>query len=193
MGFLTQKLQNVAIATRRTLFRARLASDSDLDVIVASPGGVGTTFLIEHLARFRRVNAPHDGDGLKHQPRPPLVGARARPLRFLFVTGELEQISASIARRGWLDRQGAKLGSVATLLAGGDAKRRAFERAVGRQRERWAEPSPDPILFISYDEIWDRVGEIADFLEITDQDFAATFPKRKPRTAETAADVEAAS
>jgi len=182
MGLLTQKLQDLAIAIKWKLIRPRLKAERNLDIVVVSPGGVGTTFLMQHLAKYKRLNGTYGGDWLKHMPRPPRLDRNADEVRFIFVYGDPDDIEASLRNRGWLNRQGAKLGSVSTVLLLGSAKSEAFKRAVRRQIRNWTQPFGSPVLRIQYEEIWSRLDEIAEFVGVADTDFIDTFPERKPRT-----------
>lgn len=182
MGLLTQKLQDLAIAMKWKLIRPRLNAKQALDIVVVSPGGVGTTFLMEHLAKYKRLNGTYGGDWLKHMPRPPRLDREADNVKFIFVYGDPDDIEASLRNRGWLNRQGAKLGSVSAVLLTGAAKSDAFKRAVRKQIRNWTKPLSAPVLQIQYAEIWSRLDEIAEFVGVADTDFIDTFPERKPRT-----------
>lgn len=58
----------------------------DHDLLIVSPGGVGTTFMLEFFGKHLRCNHPHDKDYLKHLPCPP---KRYSPsTRFLYIYGE---------------------------------------------------------------------------------------------------------
>lgn len=54
-------------------FLKQQAIITDLETIICSPGGVGTTFLIKFIAQYKSVNNSKDRDGIKHLDRPPLV------------------------------------------------------------------------------------------------------------------------
>lgn len=146
-----------------------------LDVLVVSPGGVGTTFLINHLARFAKTNDNADADYLKHLPAPP----RGAP-RTIFIRGDEESIYASIKRRRWVGRQGAKLGSLLCVYLRGRAQKAAFIDAVRAQEARWRR-SKTNVLFVHYDDIWRRAEEIMIFAGVTDPRFLSEFPQRQSR------------
>ncbi|MBI3333889.1 hypothetical protein HYZ97_00165, partial [Candidatus Pacearchaeota archaeon] len=48
----------------------------NLDVLVASCGGVGTSFFMRFLNRFKKVNCVNNCDGFKHLVAPPPVAQR---------------------------------------------------------------------------------------------------------------------
>ena len=167
-------------ASLRNLGVLRIKAGRGLEVAVVSPGGVGTSMLIDHIGKYRRVNCNDDRDHLKHAPR--LPKRLADELKVLFVHGDVDDIVRSIRRRGWIPRHGSKLGSIGSVLGLGEARPRALRRAVVRQID-WFKSHPHPnLLLIRYDELWDRTERLAEFLEISDPSFVAAFPPRRPRT-----------
>lgn len=178
---LRNKIGYARLALRRR-FLPVARPEQRLRVLVVSPGGVATTTLIRHLRDFMPVNADDDADGLKHLPRPP--GWLDERTKVLFVAGDAEVVRRSIGRRGWIAVQGAKLGSVLSVLLPSPLSDVAFERAVRSQARRWRRwgwGRREQILFLDYDEIWSRVAEIARFLEIGDPGFSEEFPQRRRR------------
>lgn len=147
----------------------------DVEVLVASSGGVATTCLLHYLSQFVETNCPDDEDDLKHWPRP-IGWAR----KSIFVHGEAEKVFASIERRGWVREQGAKLGSLLTLISTGTKQKAAFCAAVKRQQQAW-DAAAMPVLHLTYDDLWDRVEEIAQFADISDPGFVLNFPPRRER------------
>jgi len=153
-----------------------------LNNFVFSPGGVATTALMQHLENFLNINDYKDRDGLKHPPFPPLWICDTH--RVLFLTGPVQQIEASLVRRGWRVAQGAKLGSLGAVLLPGAIGRWCLRRAVRHQINVWqayAVAHPDRVLVISFDEIWSEQQKIAAFFGITDPLFIQTFPQRRDR------------
>lgn len=170
-------------ALRRRLIRPPVPTPLP-EVWVVSPGGVGTTALIRHVARFRRVNAADDSDMLKHLPRPPRLSAGAAT-RILFVSGPEADICASLDRRGWMADQAANLGAPLAVLLRGQLQRHAFIRAVRRQRQAWQAPPQAPVLHLDYADLFESGPRIAAFLDIADPAFLQDFPRRRTRTTET--------
>lgn len=163
-------------AARRRLFQSRF---EDLpSIIVVSPGGVGTTFVIKHIARFAKVNDPYDRDDLKHLPSPPYV-VEPEP-KVLFISGDPNRSMQSIIRRGWFQIQAAKLGGVlSVLLPDSTFTRRAYLQCLKRQQHKWA-GYRGRILFVDFEDLWERATEIQEFLGMP-KDFADTFPERRGR------------
>lgn len=166
-------------AARRRLFDA--PAFEHLDAWVVSPGGVGTTTLMRHLARFVTLNDPDDTDRLKHWPRPPRSRLAGSKTKVLFVSGEVETIAASIERRGWTHIQSAKLASVPGVLLRGKTQQDAFRRAVARQQDSWSSLDISNVMTLAYDSLWEAGPVLAVHFGVTDQRFVNEFPKRRKR------------
>ena len=137
---------------------------------------------MSHLTAYMSINDVNDRDGLKHPPFPPSWLDDTH--RLLFLTGHVSLIEASLIRRGWLADQGAKLGSLGAVLFPGAIGRYFLRRAIHRQLASWrayAAAHPDRVMLLSFDEIWSRQIEIADFFRIDDPAFIDTFPIRYKR------------
>lgn len=178
-----ESLGYLPFALRRRFLRPRLP-DPLPEVWVVSPGGVGTTALMRHLERFRRINARDDSDGMKHLSRPPQLPVGA-DVRFLFISGPGQDVAQSLARRGWLEDQAANLGAPLAVVLRGRVQRRLFLRAVARQHAAWTGVSRPDVLHLDYDALWDAAPQLAEFLGIADPAFVAEFPVRRSRSAQT--------
>ena len=163
---------------RRRILQPEL---SGLDVWVVSPGGVGTTFLMEYLSNFACINDPYDADGLKHWPRPPSGVTLDKAPQMLFIYGKPDQIVASITRRHWIRTQSAKIGSLGGVLLNGQAQRRVFQRSVEAQIAAWKNCTSGKLRCIEFNELWDNVGAIARHVGIDEGEFGKCFPPRKKR------------
>lgn len=157
------------------------ALSSELGVLVVSPGGVATTSLIEHIAKFGVVNRADDSDLLKHLPWPPKAVLKAKYLKVIFILGRPEVVYASIRRRGWIAVQGSKLGSLGSVILPNSHAKAAFIRAVDLQWQRWVSADVPHFLAIQYDDLWDQKEAISMFLGIKDEQFLADFPTRVNR------------
>lgn len=150
----------------------------DTDFWVVSPGGVATTMLIEHLARYGSTNRPDDSDGLKHRPRPPL---RSIPTcKVVVVTGEASEVVASLERRQYDFAQAAKLGVLPHRLLFGKCRRAGLIRAIQDQSSAWSNAEGE-VLVLSYADIWAQVDTLSAFLEIDSTEFSVNFPVRRSR------------
>lgn len=155
--------------------------DDKIETIIISPGGVATTMLMAHISRFKKTNDLHDHDGLKHLPRPPRELLEGKFLPILMITGDPAVVYSSLARRGWVTQQAAKLASVVGVIGTKSLARKAFIRAVIRQRTRWEEAQLSNFMQVNYQEIWDRVDEISAFFDIDKSRFSEGFPPRRQR------------
>ena len=157
-----------------------------LDVVVCSSGGVASTMLIKHVARFARTNNLDDFDTLKHVPKPEyLLSDPEFGGKILYIYGELDSILASIERRGWTLVQGCKLAGIPALFWSIGESRNAFKKAVETQMEAFIGQPNSRVMPVHFDQIWDLVPEMADFLSIADPRFITEFPVRKQRHTET--------
>ena len=144
--------------------------------LVASPGGVATTMIMNHLSQFLPLNCPNDSDGLKHLVAPP---SWAENLPCLYIGGDEEAILASLRRRGYMTIHAAKFGSISGVLARGWSQEAILKALIKKQRTLWAE-LPN-CLTISYDEIWDSKARIARHFCIDENLFVCNFPDRYER------------
>ena len=178
------RLQHEQAMLRRALIR-RSDPVGDISVdrppnLVISPGGVGTTFVMEHLSRFVLLNSPYDSDGLKHVPAIPEDWFERA--RVLYIAGDSVAVYASIERRDWTRELASKLGLVRELYAPGSARREALLQAIAAQDRFFRSASEQgKALIVAYDDIWDSVDDMAEWFAITDPAFVTEFPQRKPR------------
>ena len=179
------KLHDAKFALGRVT-QAPPAVDKSIEVFIISPGGVASTMLLEYLSHYVSTNCPHDADGFKHLPFPP-AWLKETGQKVIFISGDIDSICRSVEGRGWLARQGAKLGSFGailfTILFLAPLARVFFKLAVRRQIYRWrawCASETDQGLFIQYAEIWSSVERIAEFCGIKDPGFVNSFPKYVP-------------
>ena len=87
-------------------------------MLVVSPGGMGSTSLIEQLrAAGLETNCPSDTDGFKHSPDAKKVMAAFNPESVIYGWNQPLLAILSLERRGWLNRQHKKLGGKATFAS----------------------------------------------------------------------------
>lgn len=166
-------LRAVRSRMARSIGEVRAASGC-YDVVVVSPGGVGTTELIRSLRQIIRCNEADDRDGLKHIPDPDLLPAKQR---IIFVFDSPEKIVLSLRARKLLIPQRFKLqvsvlGSSEYFLSLNELVVAQIGRFQDRRRT----------LLIHYDNLFESKDQIADFLDLPSQVVAAALPQRKPRT-----------
>jgi len=146
-------------------------------VLIASPGGVASTALMEHISRFVATNSPGDRDGLKHTLYPP-----SNAQKVILITGEPREVASSIRRRGYLGIHSAKMGSPLGVLLWGDLQQKHFEKLVRSQQVNFS-TKPSGCLVLNYEEALESCEKIAVFLDLPLDDFCESFPPRRERRA----------
>jgi hypothetical protein len=159
-----------------------------IEVLVASFGGVGTTFLTDFIARWRTTNNRDDLDGFKHLAIPP-VSFNPR-VRFVYVFGDPVVATISLFRRGFQIEQSRKL-----LLAADRSHTPltpqitlADYAAAGVDRLHFADHVRNwydryllhPTLFLRYETLWEHRDHLVRFLGLPSAARDA-FPPRSER------------
>ena len=166
----------------------RIYLPKNVDVVVASFGGVGTTFLCDFLSQYRKTNDSHDADGIKHSPLPPIT--RNSSTRFVYVFGDPVDAAVSLFRRGFHAEQSRKLQRYAVNpvalpremsvddYAQAGVDRFLFERHFMNWYSTWLRV---PTLFLRYEAVFDNKQAILDFLNLPAEAMNA-FPQKRERS-----------
>lgn len=167
-----------------------LSLPNTIDVVVVSYGGVGTTLLMKHLARFRKLNDPDDTDGWKHLTVPPVT--RRRDVRFIYVFGDPVDAAVSLFRRDYQRWQSMKLqrfhphppGPIAPSVSLAEYASLGVDRfQFERHFDNWsARYLVRPTLFLRYEKMWEQLDQVAEFLALPPGAFD-DFPPQRPRQA----------
>ena len=184
---------------QRTIF-----ANPDIDVIVTSSGGGGTTFLINEIARYKRTNDSENMDGLKHIPIPPL--SKNPNIKAIYIFGNPILACVSLFHRKYHYTQSRMVQKfyVRKHLVAYNKKIQSyasegkeslfFRRHLNNWNQRY---NLYPILFIRYESLFSHLDELSDFLGLPPE-FKGDFPSWKPRSsnfeglsANTKADLEA--
>ena len=159
----------------------------NVEIVVASFGGVGTTFLMNYIAKYKNTNFSCDRDLIKHSPIPPI--SYNKHIRFLYIYGDPILATISLFRRGYHLWQSEKLTrynhnysaiSQATTLekyASSKIDRFKFETHFHNWYETYL---VHPTMFIRYESIFDNIEPLIDFLELP-KIAIHDFPKKKKR------------
>lgn len=175
--------------------------NKQVDLLVVSPGGAGTTFVLEFFGQHMRTNyAKSEWDGLKHINRPDHPILRdCRVKRCLYLYAEPVQTVLSLFRRDfqtamaykttaqfgsvWDYRRGIKRALSGAPLAFEDYLRSGVD-AFGLEAHfsAWTRPEnpPFPILCQKYETLFDHLDELLEFSGIPAEHFA-DFPAKKER------------
>ena len=159
-----------------------------IKVLTVSPGGSGTTMLMDFLAERTASNDPGDRDGLKHFPGPPLpLNPRCR---VIYLYGDPVDMCVSLFRRGYASHQSAKinrtLGRSIPLIAPGEtideyAAKGTDYLGFNEHFDHWRNDArPYDVAFVRYDTLWDHLPKVLDFAGL-DPRLAAEFPTRLQR------------
>ena len=160
---------------------------SDLELLVCSYGGVGTTFLIDFLAKYKTCNDRDDRDGFKHLDRPP--PSRNSKLKAIYIFGNPIDAVYSLFRRNFHHEQSYKLleryrnlkpiplGMSLETYAVEDTDRFQFENHFMNWSERQFQY---PVLFVRYEKIWDHLDTLLEFAGVPAGE-KESFPEKKER------------
>lgn len=161
--------------------------DPNIDVLIVSAGGVGTTFLIKAIGKYKKTNDPDNLDGYKHSPIPPI--SKNKSLKVIYIFGDPLVATVSLFRRQYHRTQSAVMQkfrkeqvllpqdlSLADYVAEG--KDRLY---FGLHFNHWCLRFPFyETLFVHYDVLFDHLRDIQEFLDLPDA-FIDSFPSKKIR------------
>lgn len=162
-----------------------------IEVLITSHGGVGTSFIMHHIARYRAINAPNDKDGLKHLPIPPVSFNPG--IRCVYVFGDPVMATLSLFRRRYHCAQSYKLNCLGSKVPATIP----IEMSVDAYAEQgldllkfeahfrnWhAKYTIYPTLFIRYEKLWENLEALVSFLGLPES-AVTDFPARRPRQTE---------
>lgn len=167
-----------------------LLIDKNIDFIIASYGGVGTSFLAKEIAKYAKVNDFEDNDGYKHLPLPPL--SLNKNLKIVYVVGDPILATISLFRRDYASYQSFKLNrfSKNELLCNTITLEAYAAQKIDKFNFKWVFNNWDtkfqyyPTLIVKYSAIHNSLFEIKEFLNLP-VDFIANFPTKIERQSRT--------
>lgn len=167
----------------------RIVLPKQIEVVVASFGGVGTTFLLSFLNQYRQTNHPDDLDGFKHSSLPPL--SLNSNVRFVYVYGDPQLAAISLFRRKYQYPQSTKLqkwirnrpSPISGEITLKDYVASGIDKFYFREHfYNWYEKYlVHPTLFIRYEKLFENVQALTDFLDLPSESRHA-FPQKKSRS-----------
>lgn len=160
-----------------------------IEVVVVSFGGVGTTFLMEHLARYKKVNCSDDTDGLKHVSIPPL--SRNPELKLVYIFGDPRTAAISLFERKFHQAQYHKLQRLDYTSPRPPSREMTVETYARQDRDllgfqqhftNWYRgyPAHRPIMFLRYERLHHNLDKLAEFLQLP-AEFVSSFPEMVSR------------
>ncbi|MEK6889064.1 MAG: sulfotransferase domain-containing protein [Nanoarchaeota archaeon] len=158
----------------------------DLDVLVCSYGGVGTTLFIDFISKYKRVNCVDDCDRYKHLINPPNVQKKCFKAIYLF--GDPIASLISLFRRNYQNAHAEKIMDIEDwdkIASLENIDKYASEEydlfKFKRHFDLWKNSKTDyPVLFVKFEDLWKNMGKILDFLEIP-KSALQDFPKQRER------------
>lgn len=159
----------------------------DVEVVFASFGGVGTTFLMYHIAKYKQTNFPCDRDLLKHSPFPPI--SYNKNIRFVYVYGDPILATISLFRRKYHHWQIEKLTRYSSQDSSVVPETSLEEYAASKADlfqfrthfYNWYDKYlVHPTMFIRYESIFDNIEPLINFLNLP-KSAIDSFPAKKPR------------
>lgn len=181
----TQADSNLKILRSRFIKQQAIRGYSD--TIVCSYGGVGTSFLISFVEKYKAVNSRRDRDRIKHLDRPPIV--LNKNFKAVYVLGNPFDAVISLFRRNMHHRQSKKLLANYPNLTPVEPSctfQEYVEHGVDKFKlnehfQNWKTAKVNyPIMLIKYESIWKHLPELLDYLEISLSEIEH-FPKEKQR------------
>ncbi|WP_234572570.1 sulfotransferase domain-containing protein [Rhodohalobacter sp. 614A] len=160
---------------------------ANLDVVVTSYGGAGTTFFMEFLSQFRTINHLHDTGNLKHTAYPPVSIKPSQ--KFIYLFGDPIHATISLFNRNFHHLHSIKIQQGSNINSPIPESMTLEEYATeGVDRfgfcnhfyNWYRSTSLNPILFIRYETLYENLPAIFDFLELP-QSALEMFPERKVR------------
>lgn len=160
---------------------------SNIELLVTSGGGVGTTFVIDFLQNYKVCNDRNDKDGFKHRDRP--TPSKNPDFKAIYVFGNPINAIYSLFRRDYHHEESYKLlqnhpqltpipkeMSLDAFAAEG-VDRFLFENHFRNWNEKFYQY---PVMFIRYEKIWDHLEPLLEFAGIPLSEIDK-FPELKER------------
>lgn len=160
----------------------------DIEVVVGSYGGVGTTFFLDFVSQFKKTNHPQDEDKIKHLGMPPV--SFNKDIRCVYIYGDPIEAATSLFGRGMHNYQSKKLQrdqnavnqAIPLDLSLEDYAKAGIDKFQFRRHfyNWYKDYLIHPTLFIRYEKIWDHKEEIFEFLNLPMSELD-NFPEKKQR------------
>jgi hypothetical protein len=166
----------------------KIVLPNEVDLVIVSYGGVGTSFLMDFFSQYLTINHPHDKDGFKHSPLPPI--SFNPNVKFMYVYGNPQMAAASLFRRNFhtaqsfkLQRWGRKVVPIPMEMTIQEYAHLGIDRFCFENHfQNWYRKylTGIPTLFVRYETIFDNVRHLLEFTEIP-EDSIEKFPPKKQR------------
>lgn len=160
---------------------------TDLDLVVTSYGGAGTTFFMEFLSRFKTINHLYDVGNLKHTAYPPVSIVPSQ--KFIYIFGDPIHATISLFQRNFHHLQSIKTqqgSNIHSPIPENITLEQYASEGIDRFGFRnhfynWYNHSSfNPTLFLRYETLFENLPAIFDFLDLPESAIAE-FPQKKRR------------
>jgi len=181
-------MNNTQINTKKKLHS--LIVPKEIDVLICSTGGVGTTFLMKHISNYKVTNKSNGKDSFKHLVFPPL--SYNQNIKYVYIFGNPIESVISLFSRNFQHWHSSKLlkfnNSVKSIGHNTTLEEYTRERTdrflFSEHFNNWLTLSKFyPTLFLKYEKIWENLEILYDFLEIPLEEIKS-FPEQKKRSSE---------
>ena len=161
--------------------------NKDIEVLIVSAGGVGTTFLMDAIAPYKKTNCSANSDGYKYLPIPPI--SFNRKLKVVYVFGDPVMASLSLFRRNYHHTQSVWATKFQqdnyvipeNITIDDYGKNKKDGHYFENHFENWKERCLCyPSMFLKYENIHDSLDGLGLFLDLPNS-FIHDFPKKKER------------
>jgi len=162
----------------------------EINVLITSMGGVGTSFFIKHLDKYRLTNLNSDKDGFKHLFFPPF--STNDGIKYIYLFGNPIDSVISLFRRNLQHPHSKKLlklnNNLKSINSGTTLDQYAADGVdrflFSEQFNNWLTGSKFyPTLILKYEKLWENLDTIYDFLDIPRSEIKA-FPEKKERNSD---------
>lgn len=181
------KMKNISKELIVSKFNRKIQDPEDF-VLISSFGGCGTTFLINFFEKYFNTNHPGNRDGLKHRPYPPKLSFIKKAI---YVFGDpVNSVIYHFRKRSeygiWAYAHCRNMGGDwADLDRSWDLRDFLYNGEdlfkMSGHLSGWLNSKANyPIMFVRYENIWDHLGEIFDFLRLPLSEIDK-FPKKITR------------
>ena len=156
--------------------------DSNIDVIVCSPGGCGNVTLNNHLEKFcisnnaleKKFKIPY---GMMHLPKP-LIKMQKKKIKIILLKRDFEEIYESHKKRKFLRNALIFYGDVFSFYRFKDEEylKKKFLKYLEKYYKSWSLYPENLKLEVEYKDLWNSSNKIKDFLNIKEKSFLENFP-----------------
>lgn len=159
----------------------------NLDIIVSSYGGTGSTFFMEFLSRFKMINHKYDVENLKHTPYPPFSIVPSQ--KFIYLFGNPVHATISLFRRKFHHLQSIKV-QEGSQTNSPIPKEMTLEEYASEGIDKfgfadhfhnWYQAEcMNQILFVRYETLFENLSPILDFAQLP-KSAIDVFPQKRKR------------